>query len=355
MGLKILHSADWHLDSHFGGFDLHRQGLLRQELRQIPWLLADLCCREECHMVLLSGDIFDGVPSRDTVEEVKQALLECGVPVFISPGNHDPITPGSPWREVWPENVYIFSGDMDSVPVPELDCRVWGAGYRAMDCPPLLEGFRAEAPERYQIGVLHADPLIPDSPCCPVTGAQVKASKLHYLALGHIHKAGANPYGETLCAWPGCPMGRGWDETGQKGAYIVELDDTAKIRQVQFPGVRFYDETLDLGEDPLAQLQKLLPAGESEDYFRITLTGTGIVDAAALTAAFPGIPNLWIRDFSQPPVDLWATTEEDTLEGTYFWMLRELAEGASGRDREQILLAAQISRRLLDGREVELP
>ena len=89
MGLKIIHSADWHLDSPFGGFSESRREILKQEQRKIPGKIADLCLRENCDMMLLSGDLFDGKATRDTVELVKQALESSGVPVLISPGNHD--------------------------------------------------------------------------------------------------------------------------------------------------------------------------------------------------------------------------------------------------------------------------
>ena len=68
MGLKILHSADWHLDSPFAGFDDSQRALLRQEQQSIPSKTAQLCRREKCDLMLLAGDIFDGEPARDTVE-----------------------------------------------------------------------------------------------------------------------------------------------------------------------------------------------------------------------------------------------------------------------------------------------
>ena len=36
MGLKILHSADWHLDSPFAGFTEEQRQLLKEEQRRIP-------------------------------------------------------------------------------------------------------------------------------------------------------------------------------------------------------------------------------------------------------------------------------------------------------------------------------
>ena len=140
--------------------------------------------------MLLAGDIFDGEPTRETVEALKKALSECGARVFITPGNHDFCAPGSLWlEESWPENVYVFTRGLEAVTIPGLNCRVYGAGYQSMDSAPLLENFRAEGSEKYCIAVLHGDPTRKDSPYCPITAQQVRESGLQYLALGHIHKA----------------------------------------------------------------------------------------------------------------------------------------------------------------------
>ena len=50
MGLKILHSADWHLDTPFTGFSGDQQAYLKAQLRQIPEKAADLCRRESCDL-----------------------------------------------------------------------------------------------------------------------------------------------------------------------------------------------------------------------------------------------------------------------------------------------------------------
>ena len=63
MGLKILHTADWHLDSPFGGFTEEQRQHLRQEQKKLPSKITDLCLREDCDMLLLAGDVFDGTPA----------------------------------------------------------------------------------------------------------------------------------------------------------------------------------------------------------------------------------------------------------------------------------------------------
>lgn len=341
MGLKILHSADWHLDSPFVGFSSEQRQLLRKELMKIPEKIADICLREGCQLVTLAGDLFDGPASRESVLRLKSALEEMAVPVFISPGNHDFAAPGSPWlEESWPNNVHIFRGGLDSVAIRELDCRVYGAGYTSMDCAGLLEGFRAEGQERYCVGVLHGDGANPRSPYCPVTSAQVRDSGLDYLALGHIHSHGFSRSGSTLWGWPGCPMGRGWDETGEKGVYIVELGSASQIRFLPLEVPRFWDLELDSAE--------FFPEGiRPQDFLRLTLTGDWDGDLAFLNQ----YPNLTLRDMRTPGKDLWESAGDDSLEGIYFRILREKTE----TEGEIARLAAEISRKILDGREVALP
>lgn len=345
--MKILHSADWHLDASLKGREA-----LKEDLLGVPGQLAALCRRERCDLVLLSGDLFDGPCTRESLRVVRDALEAMEVPVVIAPGNHDFWGPDSPWGETWPENVHIFRGErLEYRDYPQLSCRVYGAGYESMDCPGLLEGFRAEGPWRYAVMALHGDPLQAASPYCPVTRDQVMESGLDYLALGHIHKEGSFRAGGTLCAWPGCPMGRGYDETGVRGALIVTLGEVAQARFYPLDTPRFYDWEAPVVTTPEAALEDLLADQRTGDHYRITFTGEGEApDLEALKARFPAFASLELRDRTVPPVDLWAQAGEDSFAGLYFGKLRALA----AEDPEVGELAARISRQILAGQEVKL-
>lgn len=358
--IKLLHAGDFHLGARFRGLPPEKAaGKKAAQLAMLERLEA-LCHDRQCSLVLLTGDLFDrpqGDP--DSFRALGRCLEAMAVPVFIAPGNHDYLAPDSPYSQgIWPKNVHIFTKEaISSVALPALDLRVWGAGYSSMDCPPLLEGFRAAGPERYQLMALHGDPTAAGSPCCPVTRGQIAGSNLTYLALGHIHKAGTLEAGGTLCAWPGCPMGRGFDETGDKGVYIVTLDDAAHAEFIPLGLGRYEDRAVEAGDDPLASILACLPADTREDVYRITLTGPSEppeLDALkdALRERFF---DLQLRDRTELPRDLWQQAGDDSLEGLYFRLLRESAENADGEAREIFTLAARISRRLLDGQEVTLP
>ena len=351
--MKILHSADLHLDTPFTGRNRDQAQFLQQQLLRVPYLLADLCRKEACDLVLLSGDLFDDPKSRNSFRTLAGALEECQVPVFISPGNHDYVNLNSPYvTEQWPSNVHIFTSPQpNSRLLPELDCRIYGAGYRSMDCGSLLDSFQRKEDAKYHIGVLHGDPTQADSPFCPVTAGQIRDSGLDYLALGHIHQRGGMRQGRTLCAWPGCPMGRGFDETGTKGALIVTLDTTAEAAFVPLDTVRFFDETASA-----SALSRLLPGVSSQDFYRITLTGEGDTPSLSqLYQQYAQLPHLELRDHRTSPVELWGDIQADTLEGTYFRILKDALSGADEDTGEIINLAARISRQLLEGQEVQLP
>lgn len=356
--MKILHSADWHLDSPLAGHSEEQTKYLRSELLKLPDKIVSVCKTEGCDMLLLSGDLFDGPYSKESFHAVSSALKDAGVPVFIAPGNHDFCTQDSPYLcETWPENVHIFTHPaMESHYLSQLDCCIYGAGFDAMDCPPLLKDFHAEGNARWHIGILHGDPMQSSSPYCPVTAQQAKDSGLDYLALGHIHKGGSFRAGSCLCAWPGCPMGRGYDEPGMKGVLLVTLEESVSAQFLPMNTPRFYDESMEVGSDAQEALEAILPPVDSQDFYRVTLTGYAPpVELPALTAAFPHIPNLELRDRTLPEVDLWSCIDEDTLEGRYFKLLHDGLATDSEKLQQNLKLAAKISRQILDGQEVTLP
>ena len=356
--IKILHSADWHLDAPMSGHSAQATDYLRKQLKAIPEKIVKLCKAEACDMMLLSGDLFDGTASADTVRTVQKALADAAVPVFIAPGNHDYICPDGPYaQEGWSDNVHIFRNSrMEETVLPELNCRIYGAGYTAMDCPALLKGFQTAGDEKWHIGVLHGEADTAHSSYCPITKDQLRSSGLSYLALGHIHKCSSLRAGETLCAWPGCPMGRGFDELGTKGVILITLDQEVNAAFLPLDTPRFYDEAVEADGDCREAVASILPALHTEDFYRITLTGYSAgVDLQQLTNAFSHIPNLTLRDETRPEPDLWNTAGEDTLEGAYFALLQQLAQSDIESQSSRAKLAARISRQILDGQEVKLP
>jgi hypothetical protein len=141
-----------------------------------------------------------------------------------------------------------------------------------------------------------------------------------------------------------------------KGAILITLEEGVTAQFLPLNTPRFFDENVDAGEDALEAVSAILPPIHTQDAYRITLTGYAPpIDLSAITAQFPHIPYLELRDRTLPEVDLWSAIGEDSLEGVYFRLLHDGLDTDSEKLQRQLKLAAKISRQILDGQEVVLP
>lgn len=355
--IKFLHAADFHLDSAFSALSAEQSARRRREQRTALEMLATLCA--DCDLVLLSGDLFDSARVyRDTLDALKRFFATVSAEIFISPGNHDFLASGSPYlTEDWGENVHIFTApEITRVQCPKLGCDVYGAAFTAPEMPDFLRDFRVENTDTANIMVLHGD-LSPNSPYAPLVPEKIAASGLDYLALGHVHASEVRAFGGTTCAYPGCLMGRGFDECGAKGVLRGTLESgTCKVEFVPLPTRKYEILSVDVGDDALAAVRAALPDGHEADCYRILLTGESDgVDIAALEADLsPEFFGLSVRDCTVPRKALWADAEDDTLRGQFLRILKAEYDGADDARQQKIARAARLVTALMDGREVSL-
>lgn len=87
LGMRILHTSDWHVGRTFHGVDLLAdQSLVLEEI-------AALVEREQVDVVVIAGDVYDrSVPSADAVRACNRALVairDAGAIIIATSGNHD--------------------------------------------------------------------------------------------------------------------------------------------------------------------------------------------------------------------------------------------------------------------------
>ena len=358
--IKLIHGADFHLDSPFSGLAPDQAAQRRREQRELLSRLARLAREREAGLVLLSGDLLDGRQTyRETAQALAQTLGEIPCPVLIAPGNHDPYTAKSLYAALdWPDNVHIFSTEAPQyVEFPALKCAVWGSAFTSPhreDDP--LAGFRAQAPEGWtKLAVLHGE-VEGKGDYAPISKASIAGSGLDYLALGHIHQySGLQREGNTFWAYPGCPEGRGFDETGDKGVLAVTVDDGGAVSAEFVPLAKRHYEILTVdvtgAESPAAALEAALPAAPTGDCCRIVLTGERDTppDIPALTAlAEPYYYSLTLRDHTRQRRELWARSGEDSLTGLFLRTLKI-------QQPEGLELAAQFGLAALENGEDPCP
>ena len=359
MSVRILHAADLHLDAAFEGLPPEKAAARRAELRLLPGQIAAEANRRGADLVLLAGDVFDsGRVYPETAEAFSAAMEELAVPVFIAPGNHDFCALRSPWERLnLPGNVHVFSAPrLECVSLPALGANVWGAGYDAASCPPLLRGFSVPDSGALELLVLHAEVGRPASPYCPVSESELAGSGFAYAALGHVHTfGGLRRAGECRYAWPGCPAGRGFDECGEKGVLFCEVSREKTTAAFVPLGAREYRElSVTVGEDALGAVLSALPEDAARHLWRIVLRGetASSPDLAALTAALSGrVYDLTLADETTRCEDLWARMGEDTLRGLFLRRMRARLDAAPEAERPMLQEAVRLGLAALDGGE----
>ncbi len=350
--LKILHGADFHLDSPFEGLPAGKAAIRRGEQRELLSRLAELARQEQVDLVLLSGDLLDSVNTYyETGEELARSLGRISAPVFIAPGNHDFYAPRSPYARLkLPKNVHVFTGDeMSDVELDGIPARVYGAAFTESRSGPLLRNFQAERTEGvYNLLCLHGEVGARDSVYNPVSEEELAQSGLDYAAFGHIHRAsGLKKAGGTWYSWPGCPEGRGFDETGEKTVNIIELDGPDCILRTASIASRRYEKlSVDVtGADPLLAVHAALPDDTVRDIYRITLTGEAD-EPPDLRRLQSGLSELFfelqLRDETRLRRDLWESAGEDTLRGLFLKKLRARYDMA--RDEQERVRIEQAAR-----------
>ncbi len=351
--IKLIHTADLHLGSPIAGLPEDVSSELREELFTTLAKICELAESERADAILISGDLFDEPsPSRSVADRTFALLGRAGVPVFISPGNHDYMSVHSVYRrQDLPENVRIFRSErIEKIPCGEFD--VYGAGFAAPVVErELLQGFRAEQ-GRHSVMVLHGEADVSSAYYHAVSPRDIAASGLSYLALGHIHaRSEAVRAGDTLFAYPGCPMGRGFDETGEKGVYIVEIEERARARFVPLGARKFV--TIESGE-------RAVPDGFERDLVKLVLTGESEpIDTEALARELaPRAFYVKVVDRTRLPKRVRELAAEDSLAGAFLRALDAVRaeSGDSGNAESEALaeLAARYGLAALDGEEAPL-
>lgn len=354
--IRLLHAADLHLDSPFEGLSEDKAALRRAEQRDLLRRLVELRAESRAQIVLLSGDIFDShCAFAETEEALCNALAQLEVPVFIAPGNHDFYSIGSSFYKLkLPENVRIFTSERPQAwEISSLKVRVWGAAFTDRHSGGLLRNLSANRREGItELLCLHGE-VAANSQYNPISESELAESGIDYAALGHIHSfSGLRRAGNCFYAWPGCPEGRGFDETGEKGVIIADVEPgNVQLQFVPICSRRYETLELEVCDDGSVELPEL----DERNTYKIILRGETrfAPDLAQLRRGLEGkVFSYRLRDETSLCGDIWENAGEDSLRGVFLTLLRErLNNTADNAEHERIERAARWGLAALEGRE----
>ena len=356
--MKLLHIADIHLDRVFHRAEsrpaaARRRAELRDALTRALVLGRDRAVDAIC----VAGDVYEHeYVSEDTVSFLRDSFASAGVPVLVTPGNHDPYLPGSAWQRTdWPANVHVFHRDaVEPRPLGE-DVTVWGAAFTARNCDgSALARFRAPRDGGTHLLLVHAaltgEQWADEADYRPVTRTQLRETGAAYVMLGHFHDG----RGDGFLCYPGSPEPLDWGErSGAHGASIVEVRDGAVFAEsVPIATRRYVERTVPVAAAAgSAQVEAAVLAAASTEAgasLRVVLTGEvepGCeIDPASLAERCgAGLTELAVADRTVPAYDLDELAREGSVRGRFVARLLHSDDPDAG---EAILAGL----RALDGR-----
>lgn len=254
MTIKILHTADLHLDSPLTSLALRDEELQARVItasRRSLEKMVDFCISESVAALLIAGDLYDRAErSAKTAAYLTlqmERLRGAGVRVFYIKGNHDAENPITGEIDL-PANVHVFDGRGGKVQLAP-DVWIHGVSFRDKHAPDsLLSKFGATEPGAVNIAMLHTSltGAAGHDLYAPCAVADLVQMGFDYWALGHIHKRQVHATA-PLVVMPGNPQGRDIGEPGAKSATLLTIEaGEIVVEEVPTSSVEFRESSVSL-------------------------------------------------------------------------------------------------------------
>lgn len=295
--VRFLHTADLQLGMGRRFLTPEAQARFTHARIEVVRVLGRLAQANDCEFVVVCGDVFEANHlDRQVVVRALEAFADVPLPVFLLPGNHDPLDASSvylsPSRPL-PANVTVLTepGLHQLRPGVELVAAPWtskrplhdllGTALSALDPPP---------PGTVRIAVGHGavDSLSPDRDNPALISVDgLERAPVHYVALGDRHST--TRVGETGRIWySGAPEATDFDEVDPGNVLVVEVDEAGgppvvaahHVGRWRFVRKAFVDQDPSTLDRWLASLPD-----KAETVVRVDLAGTvSLTERAAVDA-----------------------------------------------------------------------
>ena len=248
--MRFLHTADWQLGMTRHFLNGEAQPRYSAARRDVVAALGAVAAESGAEFVVVAGDVFeDNQLAPRVISQSLEAMRAIGIPVYLLPGNHDPLDAASVYTSALfvaecPDNVVVLdrAGIYEVRPGLELVAAPWRSKVPTTDLvAEVLDGLPADrCTEVTRVLVAHGgvDLLDPDKNkpslirLAAVTDALDRGA-IHYVALGDKHSR--TQVGDSGRVWySGSPEVTNYDhvESDPGHVLVVDIDETDPARPV---------------------------------------------------------------------------------------------------------------------------
>lgn len=335
--MKIIHCADIHADSKMGSHFSREQAEIRR--KEVVDAFADMvgyAKQNDIHVILIAGDFFDTKETQQ--KKIKQRVSYImqqnpDIDFLYLRGNHDEDSSFADTAVI--PNLKLFSKD-------EWRCYSYGPvdiyGHElGKTVPASVYGGLVPDAARVNIVALHGQvagyTTKKDAP--DISLPKLSNKNVDYLALGHIHEHRLEKLDSRgVWSYAGCLEGRGFDESGEKGFVVLDIED-GKIKAEFVPHARriIHDITVPLSgslsfDDIMALINDALEGICRDDIVQVTLTGEITEDTDIETESYQAALEsrfffIRFKDKTEPFIDYTKYAKDVSLKGEFIRLVKE--------------------------------
>lgn len=233
--MKIIHCADLHLDSKLtANLSKEKAKERRAELLQTFIDMVEYADKNSVAAIIIAGDLFDvrniSVTARKTVYSAITG--HPNIDFYYLRGNHDADGFLGMLEEI-PSNLRLFGDSLTSYTLSESiysNVVITGAELSEKNTNTIYSSLVLEN-DKINIVVLHGQEAVyktRDKAEVINIGA-LRNKSIDYLALGHVHSHKEDRLDNRgIYCYSGCLEGRGFDECGQCGFVLLDIDCESK-------------------------------------------------------------------------------------------------------------------------------
>ena len=366
--MRIIHCADLHLDSKMTSNLTREKAKERKaELLNTFDRMLRYAVQNQVEAILIAGDLFDtknvSAGARNAVRD--GIINHPNITFYYLKGNHDADSFLGSLDEI-PDNLKLFDDEWTTYSLDEGRITVTGVELIRDNSGSIYNDLALDM-ECFNILMLHGQ----ESETASKDDAEVinlrklKNRGIDYLALGHIHAFKL----ETLDSrgkycYPGCLEGRGFDECGEHGFVLLDIDpEEGDFQQTFIPMAErcLYTLEVDVSQcmttaDISDRIRSVLDGEKISGQSLLKLVLVGNVDVECeknidfLVKKFePEYYFLKIADETELKVDYRAFAHDESLKGEFV----RLVERAEDLDPEQKAAVIRYGIRALAGEEID--
>lgn len=363
--MKFIHCADLHIDSKMeSNFTTEQAKERKEEILRAYEYMVDFAVRNDVKVIMIAGDLFDKskVGKRAKRRVMEQIYNNENIDFLYLKGNHDYVDILDDTDHI-PSNLKFFN-EQDWTTYSYGNIDVTGIEVTQNNHNEIAEKLVLEK-SKLNVVMLHGQETKynSDSPeAINISG--LKNHYIDYLALGHVHQYKKERLDERgIYCYCGCLAGRGFDECGQKGFVLLDVNDNAiEDKFIPLDTRQFHEISVDVSRinseyassEIIKTMEEKCDAIPQSDIVKFVLEGEADVDTdidlTRIEREFEGrFYFVKIYNKTKPKVDYAAYANDKSLKGEFVRIMQK-----KDMDDEKKNEIIKLGLKALKGEEIEI-